>query len=51
MKSPPTDFADSLIDRFLQQRVRELVAQPSAVLRFGDELGADKPLEHRGEPF
>ena len=49
MQTPPPDLADSLIDRFLQQRVGELVTQLPAVLHFRHELGADERLEHRRE--
>jgi hypothetical protein len=47
MQGPPPDLADSLIDRLLQQRMAEFVAQLSAVLRFRDELRADEWLENR----
>ncbi len=49
MQSAPPDLADLLIDRLLQQRMGELVAQIPAVLRFGHELRANEWLEHRGE--
>ena len=51
MQSPPTDLADSLVDRLLQKRVGELVVQIPAVLRFRHELRADELLEHGRKSF
>ena len=47
VKGPATCAADAAVDRLLDERVVDLIAQVAALLDFGDQASPHQPLEDR----